>query len=80
MIDLTAIRIRYEALRDTFDERESRLFVGAEASAAGRGGIVAVSLATGVARSTIKRGMNDLDEPDIVGAKKARRPGGGPSR
>ena len=60
MIDENAIRTRYAALRDPLDERGRRLFVAAEKSAAGYGGTAAVSRATGVARSTILRGAQDL--------------------
>ena len=45
-----------------------------EARAAGRGGIAAVSGITGLARSTIGRGLKDLDDPP---PGKVRRPGGG---
>jgi hypothetical protein len=60
MIDETAIRARYAAIREQLDERGRRLFVAAEKAAAGYGGTAAVSRATGVARSTIIRGAKDL--------------------
>ena len=60
MIDETAIRQRYEALRAGLDERGRRLFAAAEARAAGFGGVTAVARATGIARSTIDRGLRDL--------------------
>jgi hypothetical protein len=76
-IDLTPIRLRWEALSPILSEREKRLFAAAEANAAGFGGVAAVSLATGVARSTIRRGLDDLADglPATVG--EVRRPGGG---
>jgi len=37
------------------------MFAASEARAAGRGGIAAVSFVTGIARSTIERGLKDLD-------------------
>ena len=37
----------------------------AEARAAGYGGIAAVARATGIARSTIGRGLADLDQPAL---------------
>jgi transposase len=61
VIDLAAIRTRYEAVAGHLDERGRRLFAAREARAAGRGGIAAVSRATGIARSTIERGLKDLD-------------------
>jgi hypothetical protein len=75
MIDETAIRRRYEAMCCRLDERERRLFVAAEARAAGYGGVSAVARATGIARSTIDRGLKDLEAFDCV--RKVRRPGGG---
>jgi uncharacterized phage protein gp47/JayE len=43
-------------------ERERRLFAATEAAAAGYGGIAAVSAPTGLALSTIARGLKDLAE------------------
>ena len=75
MIDETAIWQRYEALRAGLDERGRRLFAAAEARAAGFGGVTAVARATGIARSTIDRGLRDLAAS--VAAQKIRRAGGG---
>ena len=60
MIDQDAIRARYNALGPFLNERDRRLFAASEARAAGRGGIAAVSRTTGIARSTIGRGLADL--------------------
>ena len=60
MIDTAAIRIRYDAVSPTLDEKGLRFFAASEALAAGRGGIVAVSAVTGIARSTIGRGLKEL--------------------
>jgi len=56
MIDSIAIAARFDALSPFLDERERRLFAASEARAVGRGGVAAVSRATGIARSTIGRG------------------------
>jgi hypothetical protein len=79
MIDERAIRERYEAIRDQLDERGRRLFAAAEARSAGRGGVVAVSQATGLARGTIERGLKDLDQPAPPDGR-IRRPGSGRRR
>ena len=57
------------------DERGRRLVAAAEAFAAGYGGIAAVAMATGIAPSTIGRGMQELawEEP----SPRIRRPGAG---
>jgi hypothetical protein len=75
VIDETAIRNRYEAMRACLDERARRLFAAAEARAAGYGGVSAVTRATGIARSTIDRGLKELDA--FEAARKIRRAGGG---
>jgi hypothetical protein len=78
VIDVAAIRKRYEAVAGHLDERARRLFAASEARAAGRGGIAAVSLATGIARSTIERGLKDLDrEAAEWPYGRIRRSGGG---
>ena len=76
MIDETAIRSRFEAMRPSLDERGRRLFAAAEARSVGYGGMTAVMRATGLARSTIDRGLKDLAG---LGAEpvKVRRSGGG---
>ena len=62
MVDETAIQLRFEALDPVLDERSRRRFAAAEACAAGRGGIALVSRITGIARSTINRGLAELGE------------------
>src|SRR5271157_1843734 len=77
MIDLRAIRQRWEADGSKRDERGRRLFAASEARAAGWGGLASVSSITGLARSTIGRGLKDLDAPPLA-AGQVRREGGGP--
>jgi len=60
VIDVAAIKLRYEALSPVLDERGRRRFAAAEALTAGRGGIAAVCAATGIARSTIGYGLREL--------------------
>jgi hypothetical protein len=82
MIDESAIRLRYEALVSVLDERGRRRFAAAEALAAGRGGVSAVSMITGIARSTINRGLVELrGAPEESSASsRVRRAGGGRKR
>jgi len=77
MIDLSAIRGRFTALSPRLDERGRRSFAAAEAQSAGYGGIAAVSRATGIAASTIGRGLDELADLDALAANRVRRPGGG---
>lgn len=77
MIDRRGIQQRWEADGSKRDERGRRVFAASEARAAGRGGLAAVSAITGLARSTIGRGLKDLDAtPPPRG--RVRREGGGP--
>jgi Rhodopirellula transposase DDE domain len=77
VIDTLAIKARFEALSPRLNERARRLFVASEARAAGRGGVTAVSAATGVARSTINRGLVELSCTEPGHTSRIRRPGGG---
>jgi len=77
MIDSDPIRERFMSLSPHLSERERRLFAATEARAAGYGGIAAVSAATGVAVSTIGRGLKELSALDTLTPDRVRRPGGG---
>jgi len=80
MIDEDAIRYRWETVGSKLDERGRRLFAAAEVRTAGWGGLVVVSRITGLARSTINRGEDDLDGEDLAegwAKGRARRAGGG---
>ena len=76
MVDASSIGERYAAVRRSLNERGRRLFAAAEARTAGHGGISASARATGIARSTIGRGLKDLDDPDALSGV-IRRPGSG---
>jgi Rhodopirellula transposase DDE domain len=76
-IDSQAIRLRWEADGAKRDERGKRLFAASEVRAAGYGGLAAVARITGIARSTIERGLDDLDAPPLPPGR-VRREGGGP--
>ena len=78
MIDESPLRIRFEAVRSSLDERGRRLSAAAEAKAAGYGGIAAVARATKVARSTIGRGLRDLRDPASLTGKVRRKGGAAP--
>jgi DNA-binding transcriptional ArsR family regulator len=77
MIDESAICLRFATLDPVLDEGGRRRFAAAEALSAARGGITAVSRATGLARSTIGRALNELRGGEKVDAERVRRAGGG---
>ena len=72
-----AVRTRVALLKKVLDERSRRLLVAAESRAWGRGGISAVSRATGVSRQVIRQGLAELQQPVAPPAGRIRRPGGG---
>lgn len=73
------IKARYVALRSLLDERSRRLWAAAETQVLGRGGISAVSKATGLSRQVIRQGIAELKEPALPPGR-VRRPGGGRKR
>ena len=77
MIDRQAILLRWDADGSKRDERGRRLFAASEVRAAGRGGLAAVAAVSGLARSTIERGLGDLDAAPLAPGR-VRRKGGGP--
>jgi hypothetical protein len=76
MVNESSIRARFAAVGSGLNERSRRLFAAAEARTAGHGGIAATFRATGIARSTIGRGLKDLDGPDALSGV-VRRTGSG---
>jgi hypothetical protein len=70
-----AVRTKFLALRPVLDERLSRLWAGAEADALGDGGIAIVERATGLSRTTIRAGRDELragvSAEDVVVVRRA---------
>ncbi len=77
VIDEPAIRLRFETLAPVLDEQGRRRFAAAEAITAGPGGVTAVMRATGIARSTIRRGLDEVSAGDAPDGGRVRRHGGG---
>jgi hypothetical protein len=63
-----------------FTERSRRIWAATEAQALGRGGVGIVARATGIAESTIRRGLRDVMAGEPLAAPRTRRPGGGRKR
>jgi hypothetical protein len=76
MIDEELIRHDYEVLRPSLNERGRRMFAAAQVRVLGYGGLAAVARATGIAPSTIGRGLKELAS-GVAPEGRARRPGGG---
>ena len=76
-MNLTTVRMKYRALSSTLTERSRRVWAATEAKAVGRGGIALVERATGISRSTIQRGLREIEGGAALAPDRTRRPGGG---
>jgi transposase len=68
---------RLAVLLPRLNERDRRLALATEARSWGYGGISAVHRATGASRSTIRRGLAELDSDTSRRTNRVRGPGGG---
>ena len=80
MIEVDDIRARYRQAAKFLDERGRRLFAANEALAIGYGGVTAAAAATGLARSTIRQAIVELQGGSNPIGSRVRRPGGGRKR
>jgi transposase len=72
-----AIKQRYERVAPALNERTRRLVAASEAITLGRGGISAVSRATGLSRQVISQGIKELQDEEPTSSGRIRRKGGG---
>jgi transposase len=81
-MDVATMRRKYAALYGSLSERSRRLWAASEAMELGHGGIALVERATGISRSTITRGIGEVESgaSDELPPERARRPGGGRKR
>ena len=79
-MDLETLRRKYVGLEPALTERSRRLWAATEALALGRGGIALVERASRVSRSTISRGIRELESGEALEAGQTRRRGGGRKR
>lgn len=78
-----AIQRKYRLLGQILDERGRRLWAAVEAGQLGRGGVSAVAVATGLSRTTIYQGMEELGKDqagDGLRRQRVRASGGGRKR
>lgn len=72
---------KYDRLSSMMNERLRRRWAACEAMSMGRGGISAVADATGISRTTIRKGIREIEQeyPGLADDlnKRIRRPGGG---
>ncbi len=73
-----AIKVRFDAVRATADERTMRRWAGAEAKSFGRGGIAAVVRVTSMSPNTVRSGIAELDgAAEVAPPGRQRRKGAG---
>jgi hypothetical protein len=80
VVDVERAARRFAVLCPHLDERQRRLLLAAEAGELGRGGVSALAVATGAARSTIQAGMRELAgeaSPAALPVGRSRRAGAG---
>lgn len=71
--------LKFAVLFPHLDERQRRLLMGAEARVLGHGGIRAVAQAAQVSETTVRKGVDELEDgAEPLG--RIRRPGGGRKR
>jgi hypothetical protein len=78
----STLRQRYELLKPAMDERLRRLWAAAEALALGVGGVSMLADVTGLSRTTIRSGIEELGNSaaelaDLTREGRSRRPGAG---
>jgi transposase len=68
---------KYRMLQSEWNERQRRLWAASEALIIGRGGISTVSRVTGISRTTIIKGIKELENNERLTVGRVRRQGGG---
>jgi transposase len=76
-VDVETLREKYEALAPALSERSRRLWAATEALALGHGGIALVERTTGISRSTVVRGIREVQSGATLSRERTRRAGGG---
>src|SRR6266508_4480217 len=71
---------RFNALLPHLTERQRRLWLATEARELGTGGVAKVARTVGVAPSTVRRGLAELDHAEPPPVRVSRKPGGGRKR
>jgi len=81
--DEAGLAAKFAVMRRVLDERQWRVYLGAEANALGYGGIAAVARAAGASENTVAAGAAQAADPEALTALapgRSRRPGAGRPR
>ena len=79
MVEEAGLKKKYTLLRPYLNERQQRLLAAADAQLLGRGGISRVAVASGLSRTTIHRGLQELQGNEVP-RERVRQSGGGRKR
>jgi hypothetical protein len=71
---------RYDAVKPHLTERQRRVWLGIEARELGASGVRIVADAVRVSPDTVRRGRDELDDPQPLEVGRSRAPGGGRAR
>ena len=71
---------RYDLVRVHLSERQRRIWLGAEARELGSSGVRVVAEAVRVSPDTVRRGRDELDDPQPLAVGRSRAPGAGRKR
>src|SRR5664280_3885861 len=63
---------RYDLVKSHLSERQRRVWLGVEARELGRSGVAVVAAAAGVSRDTVRRGRDELDDPQPLEVDRSR--------
>lgn len=79
---VASVADKFDRLASMMNEKLKRRWAACEAMAVGRGGISAVALATGMSRTTIRKGVQEIESdfpqlPQTIESGRIRQPGGG---
>jgi hypothetical protein len=75
---ISNIRDKYHSISVFFNERQKCLWAAAESKSLGHGGISAVHRASGISIVTIRKGIQELNDPaSPVAIQRVCKPGGG---
>ena len=74
---IDAFRREYVRMAPLFTEKMKRLWAGGVAIEVGRGGITAAAEITDLARNTVRAGMRDVQDPEVLHSERGRGPGAG---
>lgn len=74
------LRDKYVIIGPELDERGRRRWAAMEARSLGWGGVAAVALATGLSDRTVRNGILEIDQPDVLGTRQRKSGAGRKSR